>query len=60
MLKANRNLLGASKGQHHVTFKVDDVPWDQALDLLARMNGVDWARTGGVMHVSFRKPVATR
>lgn len=38
-----------------VTLKLDDVPWDQALDLLLRVNGLTWTRTGDVIHVAVRK-----
>ncbi len=27
------------------------VPWDQAIDVLARVNGLDWTRTGDVIRV---------
>jgi len=38
-----------------VTFKLEDVPWDQAFDLLARVNGLTWSRTGDVIRVGLRK-----
>jgi hypothetical protein len=38
-----------------VTFKLEDVPWDQAFDLLARVNGLTWSRTGDVIRVGFKK-----
>ena len=38
-----------------VTFKLDEVPWDQAFDLLTRVNGLTWTRTGDVIRVGFRK-----
>jgi hypothetical protein len=34
-----------------VTFKLDEVPWDQAFDLLVRLNGLTWTRTGDVIRV---------
>ena len=34
-----------------VFFKLDDVPWDQAFDLLVRLNGLTWTRTGDVIRV---------
>jgi type II secretory pathway component HofQ len=39
-----------------VTLKLDEVPWDQAFDVLARVNGLTWARTGGVIHLQVRRP----
>ena len=44
----------------HVTFKLTEVPWDQAFDLLARVNGLTWTRAGDVIRVGVRKPAATR
>jgi hypothetical protein len=34
-----------------VTFRLDEVPWDQAFDLLVRLNGLAWTRTGDVIRV---------
>ncbi len=34
-----------------VTIKLDEVPWDQAFDVLARVNGLNWTRTGDVIRV---------
>ncbi len=34
-----------------VTLKLDEVPWDQAFDVLARVNGLTWTRTGDVIRV---------
>ncbi len=39
----------------HVTFKLTDVRWDQAFDLLVRVNGLTWSRTGDVIRVGFRE-----
>jgi type IV pilus assembly protein PilQ len=36
-----------------VTLRLVQVPWDQAFDLLARVNGLRWKREGGVLSVSF-------
>jgi len=40
--------------QGRVTLKLDDVPWDQAFDLLTGVNGLTWTRTGDVIHVAVR------
>lgn len=37
-----------------VTLKLVEVPWDQAFDLLAGVNGLTWTRTGRVIHVAVR------
>jgi type II secretory pathway component HofQ len=34
-----------------VFFELDEVPWDQAFDLLVRLNGLTWTRTGDVIRV---------
>ncbi|HVO09456.1 MAG TPA: secretin and TonB N-terminal domain-containing protein [Vicinamibacteria bacterium] len=39
-----------------IWLKLDDVPWDQALDLVAWANGLTWNRTGDVIRVSIRQP----
>lgn len=39
----------------HVTFKLTEVPWDQAFDLITRVNGLTWSRTGAVIRVDFRE-----
>jgi type IV pilus assembly protein PilQ len=44
----------------HVTFKLNEVPWDQAFDLLTRVNGLTWSRAGGVIRVGFRKAAPAR
>jgi hypothetical protein len=38
-----------------VTLKLVDVPWDQTLDLLLRVNGLSWTRTGDVFHAAPRR-----
>jgi hypothetical protein len=42
-----------------VTFMLNDVPWDQAFDLLVRLNGLTWTRTGDVIRIEprFRRGV---
>jgi hypothetical protein len=35
-----------------VTIRLDDVPWDQAFDVLARVNGLTWTRSGDVIRVA--------
>ncbi len=43
-----------------VTIKLDNVPWDQAFDVLARVNGLDWTRTGDVLQLRVRRRGAAR
>jgi hypothetical protein len=44
----------------HVTFKLTEVPWDQAFDLVARVNGLAWSRAGGVIRVVLREQPKAR
>ena len=46
---------GATEVAGHVTLKLDDVPWDQAFDLLATVNGLTWTRTGDVIHMAVHR-----
>jgi hypothetical protein len=43
-----------------VTLKLDKVPWDQAFDVLAVVNGLTWTRTGDVIHVQVRRRGSSR
>jgi hypothetical protein len=38
----------------NVTLKLDGVPWDQAFDLVARVNGLDWKDDGKTIRVGLR------
>jgi hypothetical protein len=37
-----------------VTLKLSRVPWDQALDVMAQMNGLEWSRTGHTVRIARR------
>jgi hypothetical protein len=43
-----------------VTFKLDEVPWDQAFDLLVRLNGLAWTQTGDVIRVALPRRAPPR
>jgi hypothetical protein len=43
-----------------VTFKLDKVPWDQAFDLLVRLNGLIWTRAGSILQVEVRRRARSR
>jgi hypothetical protein len=43
-----------------VTLKLVQVPWDQAFDLLTRVNGLTWSRKGDVLHVEVRRRPTSR
>jgi hypothetical protein len=38
-----------------VTFKLVEVPWDQAFDLLVHVNGLTWTREGDVIRIEPRR-----
>lgn len=44
----------------HVTFKLVQVPWDQAFDLLTRVNGLTWSRKGDVLRVEHPRRDSSR
>jgi hypothetical protein len=43
-----------------VTLKLNQVRWDQAFDLVARVNDIDWSREGDALKVFPRKKSAAR
>jgi tetratricopeptide (TPR) repeat protein len=43
-----------------VTLKLNQVRWDQAFDVVVRVNGLDWSRKGDTLEVSPRKKGAAR
>jgi hypothetical protein len=43
-----------------VTLKLDAVPWDQAFDLLVRLNGLTWTRAGDLLQVQVRRHAPSR
>jgi len=44
--------VGARVGGR-LTLKLNQVPWDQAFDIIARVNGLRWKRTAGSIAVGF-------
>jgi hypothetical protein len=49
--RGGRELATESPLTGKVTFKLQGVPWDQAFDLVARLNGLAWKRDGTRMRV---------
>jgi hypothetical protein len=43
-----------------VTLKLNQVRWDQAFDVVVRVNGLDWSREGDSLKVFARKKTAAR
>ena len=48
---AQPRLFPPGPGQPKVTFKLDQVPWDQALDLILQTLGVDYSIEGNVIRI---------
>jgi len=44
--RGGRELTAESSLTGEVTFKLQGVPWDQAFDLVARLNGLEWRQEG--------------
>jgi len=44
----------------HLTLKLNGVHWDQAFDIVARVNGLRWKRTGDSIFVGLPESVAAR
>jgi hypothetical protein len=38
----------------HVTLKLNGVPWDQALDVIAQTNGLEWVQRGRTVYIGRR------
>ena len=38
-------------GLVYLTLKLNQVRWDQAIDIVVRVNGLDWAREGKTVRV---------
>ena len=40
----------------HVTLRLNQVRWDQAFDIVARVNGLEWSEEGKVLKVTVPTP----
>jgi type IV pilus assembly protein PilQ len=50
--KVARTNVVVDPGVHGaVTVRLKDVPWDQSLDLILRMNGYAWVRDGRILRI---------
>ncbi|HET7662627.1 MAG TPA: type IV pilus secretin PilQ [Rhodanobacteraceae bacterium] len=52
------NLVAADSVQGSVTLNLDNVPWDQALDVILRAKGLDKRRNGNVIWVAPQQELA--
>lgn len=51
------NIITSESVRGTVTMKLNNVPWDQALDVILRNNGLDMIRNGGIIRVATREEV---
>ncbi|MDR3480502.1 MAG: type IV pilus secretin PilQ [Burkholderiaceae bacterium] len=50
--ESNLNILASDSVSGKLTLKVKDIPWDQALDVVMRVKGLDMRKTGTVIWVA--------
>ncbi len=53
------NLVAADSVQGSITLRLDNVPWDQALDVILRAKGLDKRRNGNVIWIAPQNDLAT-
>lgn len=56
----NLNIIASDSVSGNLTLRLKDVPWDQALDIVLQVHGLDKRRTGNVIFVAPRKEMADR
>lgn len=56
----NLNMVVSDTVSGSITLKLDDVPWDQALDLVLKTKGLDKRQTGSVIYVAPAVEIAER
>jgi type IV pilus assembly protein PilQ len=54
------NIVASDSVQGHLTLRLKDVPWDQALDLILQSKGLDLRKSGNVLIVAPRDELAAR
>jgi len=54
------NLVASDSVQGSITLRLDNVPWDQALDLVLKTKGLDQRRVGNVLLVAPAQEIAAR
>ncbi|NII09815.1 type IV pilus secretin PilQ [Oleiagrimonas sp. C23AA] len=52
------NMVAADSVTGSVTLRLEDVPWDQALDVILRAKGLDKRRSGNVVWIAPQKEIA--
>jgi len=56
----NLNIIASDSVSGNLTLRLKDVPWDQALDIVLQVHGLDKRKTGNVIFVAPRKEIADR
>ena len=56
----NLNLVASDTVGGNITLRLQDVPWDQALDLVLRIKGLDKRQVGNVLLVAPAEEIAAR
>ncbi|SFE88420.1 type IV pilus secretin PilQ family protein [Nitrosomonas sp. Nm166] len=56
----NLNIITSDSVSGNITLRLKDVPWDQALDIVLQVQGLDKRKTGNVIFVAPRKEMADR
>ncbi len=56
----NLNIIASDSVSGNITLRLKDVPWDQALDIVLQVHGLDKRKTGNVIFVAPRKEMADR
>lgn len=46
------NIVVSDKVTNNITLRLNDIPWDQALDIILKTNGLDKRRTGNIMMIA--------
>ncbi len=57
---AGLNLVAGDAVAGNITVRLEDVPWDKALDIVLAANGLDKRRSGNVLYVAPAADVAAR
>jgi len=57
--ESNLNIVASDSVQGDVTLKLDNVPWDQALDIVLQAKGLDKRRSGNVVWVAPQSEIAS-
>ncbi|HET6632665.1 MAG TPA: type IV pilus secretin PilQ [Rhodanobacteraceae bacterium] len=58
--ESDMNIVVADSVQGNVTLRLDNVPWDQALDIVLRAKGLDKRQSGNVLWVAPQAEIAAR